>query len=114
MNYIPIHTNIAPSYNYVSAENAYLKQDIEYKNAVLAEQQSVVTGLRAEVSKLSQMTASYSKERDQFAADAERWRVMKKIIQSQGGDKHLYEVQKIVDKDIERERSGKARKASVE
>ena len=46
MNYTPIHTSIYPSYNYLAAENAFLKQDIEYKNAVLAEQQGKIESLQ--------------------------------------------------------------------
>lgn len=100
MNYIPIHTNIAPNYNYLSAENAFLKQDIEYKNAVLCDQQSTIAKYQADVEQLSQANATFKQERDQAAADAARWSVMKQIILSQGGERQLYEVQKTVDKEI--------------
>jgi hypothetical protein len=92
MNYIPIHTNIAPNYSYLSAENAYLKQSIEYKDAVLCEQQTAITKLQAD-------TQQFKQERDKAVADAERWQVMKKIMASQGNERHIYEVQKAVDKE---------------
>lgn len=106
MNYIPIHTNIAPNYNYLSAENAYLKQSIEYKDAVLGEQQARITQLQQDVEQLSQASAKYKQERDQYADDAQRWQVMHRIIKTQGNDREAYEVHKIVDKEIERERTG--------
>lgn len=106
MNYIPIHTNIAPNYNYLSAENAYLKQSIEYKDAVLGEQQARITQLQQDVEQLSQASAKYKQERDQYADDAQRWKIMQRIIKTQGNDREAYEVHKIVDKEIERERTG--------
>lgn len=111
MNYIPIHTNIAPSYNYLSAENAYLKQNIEYKDAVLAEQQTTIKKFQDDVSQLSQANMQLKSEHEKAVSDAARWQVMKKIILSQGGERHLYEVQKTVDKEIQNDRK---RKASVE
>lgn len=104
MNYTPIHTNIYPSYNYLAAENAYLRQNIEYKDAVLCEQMSTITKLQGSVLDATQ-TAS------KFEADADRWRIMKKIILTQGGQQHLYEVEKTVDKEREHDR---ARKEGVE
>ena len=100
MNYIPIHTNIAPNYNYLSAENAFLKQDIEYKNAVLCEQKVTISRLQADTEQLSQANVQFRQERDQAVADAARWRVMKKIISTQGGEQQLKEVEKIVDKEL--------------
>lgn len=108
MNYIPIHTNIAPSYNYLSAENAYLKQTIEYKDAVLTEQQVTITKFQNDVSQLSQANMNLKSEHDKAVSDAARWRVMKKIILSQGGERHLYEVQKTVDREIANDRKRKA------
>lgn len=102
MNYVPIHTSVYPSYNFLAAENAFLKQSSEYKDRVLCEQAESITKLRADIDQLSQANATLRQERNKFEADAERWRVMQKIIKVQGGDRHLYEVQKIVDKDIER------------
>lgn len=107
MNYMPIHTNIAPNYNYLSAENAFLKQDIEYKNAVLCDQQTTIAKYQADVEQLSQANATLRQERDRAVADAARWKVMKQIIRSQGGDKQVYEVQKTVDKEIENDRAGR-------
>jgi hypothetical protein len=101
MNYIPIHTNISPNYNYLSAENAYLKHNIEYKDAVICEQQAKITELQKDVQQLSNACNLFKQERDKHSADAERWRVMKKIILTQGGQRELYEVQKTIDKDIE-------------
>jgi len=105
MNYMPIHTNIAPNYNYLSAENAYLKQSIEYKDSVLCEQQSTIQKFQADVAQLSKANMTLKIERDSAVADAERWRVMKQIIKTQGNDQQLYQVQKIIDKDIENERA---------
>lgn len=100
MNYVPIHTNIAPNYNYLSAENAYLKQNIEYKDAVLCEQQTTIAKFQADVAQLSEANMTLKIERDKAVADAERWRVMKQIIKIQGNDQQLYQVQKIIDKEL--------------
>lgn len=100
MNYVPIHTNIAPNYNYLSAENAYLKQNIEYKDAVLCEQQATIQKFQADVAQLSEANMTLKMERDKAVADAERWRVMKQIIKIQGNDQQLYQVQKIIDKEL--------------
>lgn len=102
MNYIPIHTNIAPNYNYLSAENAFLLQNIEYKDAVLCEQQATIQKFQADVAQLSEANMTLKMERDKAVSDAERWRVMKQIIKTQGSDQQLYEVQKIVDREIEK------------
>lgn len=94
MNYIPIHTSIHPTYDYMAAENAFLKQDVEYKNAVLCEQAGTINQLQGELKQVTQ-------ERDNakhYEMDARRWQVMKQIILSQGGERQVYEVQKIVDK----------------
>jgi len=111
MNYIPIHTNIAPNYNYLSAENAYLKQTIEYKDAVLCEQKVTIDKLQADTEQLSKASHTFKQERDAAVADAARWQVMKKIILTQGGERQLYEVQKTIDKELSNDR---ARKKSVE
>lgn len=100
MNYIPIHTNIAPNYNYLSAENAYLKQSIEYKDAVLCDQQVTIKKFQEDIAQLSEANMTLKVERDKAIADAERWRVMKQIIRTQGNNEQLYTVQKTVDKDI--------------
>lgn len=99
MNYMPIHTNIYPSYNYLAAENAYLKQSIEYKDAVLADQQTSIGKFRADVDQLSQANMQFRTENDKLKADADRWRIMKKIILTQGGEQQLNEVQSIVEKE---------------
>lgn len=112
MNYIPIHTNIAPNYNYLSAENAYLKQSIEYKNAVLCEQNVSIQKYQADVAQLSDANMTLKMERNKAVTDAARWRIMKQIIKTQGNEQQIYEVQKIVDKELERERAG--RKTRVE
>lgn len=96
MNYIPIHTSIYPTYDYMAAENAFLKQDLEYKNAVLCEQAGTINQLQGELKQVSE-------ERDkfrQYEMDARRWHVMKQIIRAQGNDQQVYEVQKIVDKEL--------------
>lgn len=111
MNHIPIHTNIAPNYNYLSAENAYLRQNIEYKDAVLCEQQTRIAQLQQDVDRLSQASAKFKQERDRYEIDANRWRIMKQIIHIQGTDKQVYEVTKIIDKEIE---LGKSRSKSLE
>lgn len=108
MEYVPIHTNVYPNYNYLSAENAFLRQNIEYKNAVLCEKQAEVDQLKADVDSLSQASVTFKQERDKAVLDASRWRVMQQIIRTQGGDKQLYEVQKTVDKELERERAGQS------
>lgn len=105
MNHMPIHTSIAPNYNYLSAENAFLRQNIEYKDAVLCEQQETINKLRADVDQLSQSNMTLKSERDDFEQDANRWRIMKNILRTQGTDQALYVVQKTVDKDMENERS---------
>jgi hypothetical protein len=101
MNHIPIHTNIAPNYNYLTAENAFLRQNIEYKDHVLCEQQTKISQLQADVSHLSQASMKFKSERDKFEMDSRRWQVMQQIIKTQGNERQLYEVQKIVDKEIE-------------
>lgn len=96
MNYIPIHTSIHPTYDYMSAENAFLKQDVEYKNAVLCEQAGTINQLQGELKQVSE-------ERDKlkpYEMDARRWHVMKQIILSQGGERQVYEVQKVIDKEL--------------
>lgn len=108
MNYIPIHTNIAPNYNYLSAENAFLKQDIEYKNAVLCEQKATISKLQADTEQLSKASHTFKQERDAAVGDAARWRVMKKIILTQGGERQLYEVQKTIDKELSNDRPRKS------
>ena len=107
MNYIPIHTNIAPNYNYLSAENAYLKQSVEYKDAVLCEQQTKISQLQDDVSQLSQASTKFKQARDKFESDAKRWQVMKKILKTQGNEQQLYEVQKIIDTELEHDRAGR-------
>lgn len=100
MNHFPIPTNVVPNYNYLAAENSFLRQSIEYKDAVLQEQQTKITQLQADVTQLSQASSGYKRERDQYADDAMRWHIMQRIIKTQGNDQQLYEVQKIVDKEL--------------
>jgi uncharacterized coiled-coil protein SlyX len=100
MNYIPIHTNVSPNYNYLSAENAFLKQDIEYKNAVICEQQATISKFRDDVSQLSQANMKLREDKDCAESDAEKWRVMKQIVRSQGGEQALYYLQATIDKGI--------------
>jgi len=107
MNYIPIHTNIAPNYNYLSAENAYLKQSIEYKDAVICEQQGTINKLHADAQQLSQANMQFKQERDKATTDAARWHVMKKIILSQGGGHQLETVEKVINKELSNDRAGK-------
>lgn len=102
MNYVPIHTNLYPNYNYLSAENAYLKQTLEYKDAVLCEQAETITKLQTDVQQASQASNTFKAERDKFEADARRWAIMQQIIRQQGCDQHLYQVQKVVDKEMAR------------
>jgi hypothetical protein len=104
MNYIPIHTSIAPNYNYLSAENAFLKQDIEYKNSVICEQQATIEKLRSDVEQLSQSNMAIKQEMQSIENNANRWSVMKKIIKFQGSERQAYEVEKIIDKDLAHER----------
>lgn len=92
MNYIPIHTNIYPSYNYLSAENAFLKQDIEWKNAVIVEQQGKIEALQRANAELQH--------------DALRWNKFKHIIDAQQGQLTAAQLQNIVDTG---HRGGKAR-----
>lgn len=105
MNYPPIHTTVYPSYNYISAENSFLKQTIEYRDHVLHEQQGTINKLNADVDQLSQANAQFRTECSKAKADAARWQVMKKIILTQGGERQLYEVQKTIDKELERNRA---------
>lgn len=95
-----IPTSVVPNYNYLAAENAFLRQAIEYKDAVLCEQQTTISKFQSDVAQLSEANMTLKAERDKAVADAERWRVMKQIIKTQGNDQQLYEVQKIVDKEI--------------
>ena len=94
-----IQTHVAPNYNYLTAENAFLRQNIEYKNAVLVEQQTTIQKFQTDVAQLSEANMTLKSELDKAVADAERWRVMKQIIKTQGGERHLYEVQKTVDRE---------------
>lgn len=100
MNHMLIPTNVVPNYNYLAAENSFLRQNIEYKDAVLVEQQTTISKFQADVAQLSEANMTLKAERDKAVADAERWRVMKQIIKTQGNDQQLYEVQKIVDKEL--------------
>lgn len=95
MNYVPIHTNISPNINFLLAENSYLKQSIEYENAVLLEQNNKLASMTDEIKTLRA-------ERDQFAEDAQRWKIMQQIIKVQGNQAQMYQVTKIVDMEIER------------
>ena len=83
MNYTPIHTSIYPSYNYLAAENAFLKQDIEWKNAVLAEQQGKIESLQRANAELQH--------------DALRWNKFKHIIDGQRGELTSRHLESIVD-----------------
>lgn len=107
MNYMPIHTSIYPSYDFMVAENAFLKQQIEYKNAVLCEQQTTINGLQSELTESTQEKSLLMSQVDALKADANRWRIMKHIIRGQGGDRHLYDVERAFDKEMERVGTGK-------
>lgn len=109
MNYMPIHTNVYPNYNYLSAENSFLKQTIEYKDAVLGDQQVTISRLKDDVQQLSRANMDLRQERDKLKADAERWRVMQQIIRTQGNDQQAYIVGKVVDQDRQSSGRGKAR-----
>lgn len=102
-----IPTHIAPNYNYLSAENAFLRQNIEYKDAVLIEQQSTIQKLQKDVTQLSEANMDLKIQRDKAIADAERWKIMQQIIRTQGNDQQAYLVGKIVDKDLERGRTAR-------
>jgi hypothetical protein len=56
---------------------------------VLTEQQVTITKFQDDVSQLSQANMQLKSEHDKAVSDAARWRVMKKIILSQGGERHL-------------------------
>lgn len=107
MNYTPIHTNIYPSYNFMAAENAFLKQQIEYKDAVLCEQQHTINGLQSELTETTQENALLKSQVEDLHANSSKWKIMKQIIRGQGGERHLYDVEKVVDKEMERVRTGK-------
>ena len=98
---VNIPTSVYPNYNYLAAENSFLKQNIEYKDAVICEQQEKINYLEADLAQLSESTAALKAAKDRAEYDAARWQSMKKIILNQGGEKALYEVQKTVDQDIE-------------
>ena len=112
MNHMMIPTNVVPNYNYLAAENAFLRQNIEYKDAVLVEQQATIQKFQADVAQLSDANMTLKIERDKAVADAARWKVMKQIIKTQGNEREVYEVTKIVDKELENDRA--RRKARVE
>ena len=99
MNHMLIPTNVMPNYNYLAAENSFLRQSIEYKDAVLCEQQTTIKKFQADVEQISSANMQIKQENDKLKHDAERWQIMKKILLTQGGERQLYEVQKIVDKE---------------
>lgn len=100
MNYIPIHTNITPNYNYLAAENAFLKQDIEYKNAVLSEQQHRIDDLKKDIDQLSSATATMKANQDQSISDAARWNYAKNMYFQKLGFESPNMLEKKIDKDI--------------
>lgn len=73
---ITVPTNVFPNYAYLSAENAFLKQACEYRDAVITEQQG-----KLEATQL----------------DAARWRAFKRIIDSQKGEMNSEQLEKTVD-----------------
>lgn len=81
--YPVIHTNIAPSYNFMLAENAYLKQSIEWRDAVMVDQQTKIEALQRANSELQH--------------DAMRWNKFKHIIDAQKGQLTAKQLQNIVD-----------------
>lgn len=89
VQYHLIHTSIMPSYDFVQAENAYLKQSIEWRDAVLQEQQSKIVCLQ--------------KANTELQHDALRWNKFKHIIDLQKGDMSAKQLQQIVDQ-AEREK----------
>lgn len=94
---INVPTNIYPNYSYLATENAFLKQNIEYKDAVICEQQTTINGIQEQMS-LMQHEANSEISKLQF--DALRWQTMKKILLKQGGPQKAAEVQGIIDRDI--------------
>lgn len=102
-----IPTHVAPNYNYLAAENTFLRQNIEYKDAVLCEQQTTIQKLQENVTQLSEANMDLKIQLDKVIADAERWRIMKQIIRTQGNDQQAYLVGKVVDKDLERGRTAR-------
>lgn len=83
VQYNLVHTNILPSYNFVQAENAYLKQAIEWRDAVLQEQQMKIDALH--------------KANSDLQHDAMRWNKFKHIIDAQKGQLSGKQLQNIVD-----------------
>lgn len=79
-----IHTNVMPSYNFMQAENAYLKQAIEWRDAVMQEQQGKIESLQRANAELQH--------------DAMRWNKFKHIIDAQKGDLSAKQLQNIVDR----------------
>jgi len=99
MNPIMIPSSVMPNYNYLAAENSFLRQNVEYKDAVLCEQQSTIQKFQADVQQISSANMQIKQENDKLKHDAERWQTMKKILLTQGGERQLYEVQKFVDRE---------------
>lgn len=79
-----IHTSIAPNYNFMQAENAYLKQAVEWRDAVLQEQQMKIDALQRANAELQH--------------DAMRWHKFKHIIDAQKGEMSSKQLQNIVDR----------------
>lgn len=82
--YNVIHTNVLPSYNFMQAENSFLKHAIEWRDAVLQEQQAKIEALQRANSELQH--------------DALRWNRFKHIIDAQKGELNGKQLENIVDK----------------
>lgn len=83
MPYTLIPTNVAPSYAFMQAENAYLRQSIEWRDSMLIEQQGKIENLQRANSELQH--------------DAMRWNKFKHIIDQQKGELTGRQIQNIVD-----------------
>lgn len=80
---INVPTSIYPNYNYVATENAFLKQNIEYKDAVICEQQQKIDSL--------------TQANQELQLDAQRWQKFKRMFDAQKGPMNSEQLQHIVD-----------------
>jgi hypothetical protein len=83
LNYMMVHTPVAPNYSFLQAENAYLRQALEWRDAMLVEQQNRLTHLHSVNAQLQH--------------DAQRWAKFKGIIDKQQGELTSQQLQNIVD-----------------
>lgn len=81
--YSVVQTSVVPSYAFLQAENLYLRQNIEWRDAVLMEQQEKIENLQRANTELQH--------------DAMRWNKFKHIIDAQKGEMSAKQLQNIVD-----------------